>query len=202
MADYYPLISRAVAALEKNNGENRRALYERARAALLAQLRGITPPLNESDITRERLALEESIRKVEAEAARKFAEPPRQPQAPKIRPAEQRAREPSAASAPPQHAASSPAPASVPTRTNLRPEPRQLSRDVSEVAPRTASRVQAPTPLRRDVTTESRPEARLPQQPRQEAAPAVPPPSWTAKKPPVPEPGDGEPAIERRAAEE
>jgi len=26
MADYYPLISRAVAGLEKNNGENRRAL--------------------------------------------------------------------------------------------------------------------------------------------------------------------------------
>ena len=40
MADYYPLISRAVAALEKNSGENRRAIYERARAALLAQLRG------------------------------------------------------------------------------------------------------------------------------------------------------------------
>jgi hypothetical protein len=72
MADYYPLISRAVAGLEKNNGENRRALYERARAALLAQLRGVTPPLPESDITRERLALEESIRKVEAEAARQF----------------------------------------------------------------------------------------------------------------------------------
>ena len=70
MADYYPLISRAVAGLEKNNGENRRALYERARAALLAQLRGVTPALNESDITRERLALEESIRKVEAESAR------------------------------------------------------------------------------------------------------------------------------------
>src|SRR3954470_13140362 len=63
MADYYPLISRAVAGLEKNNGENRRALYERARAALLAQLRGVTPPLNESDITRERLALEESRRR-------------------------------------------------------------------------------------------------------------------------------------------
>jgi len=57
MADYYPLISRAVAALEKNNGENRRAIYERARHALLAQLRGVTPALEESDITRERLAL-------------------------------------------------------------------------------------------------------------------------------------------------
>ena len=90
MADYYPLISRAVAGLEKNNGENRRALYERARAALLAQLRGVTPALNESDITRERLALEESIRKVEAESARQFVEPSRQPPTPKIRPIESR----------------------------------------------------------------------------------------------------------------
>jgi hypothetical protein len=90
MADYYPLIARAVAALEKNNGENRRALYERARAALIAQLRSVTPALNESDITRERLALEESIRKVEAESARKFGENVRQPPAPRIRPIEPR----------------------------------------------------------------------------------------------------------------
>ena len=90
MADYYPLIARAVAGLEKNNGENRRALYERARGALLAQLRSVTPALNESDITRERLALEESIRKVEAESARKFTESTRQPPPPRIRPIEPR----------------------------------------------------------------------------------------------------------------
>ena len=71
MADYYPLIARAVAGLEKNTGDARRALYERARTALVAQLRGVNPPLSENDVTRERLALEESIRKVEAEAARK-----------------------------------------------------------------------------------------------------------------------------------
>src|SRR5215208_6141167 len=70
MADYHPLIARAVAGLEKNSGEARRALYERARTALVAQLRGVVPALDESEITRERLALEESIRKVEAEAAR------------------------------------------------------------------------------------------------------------------------------------
>lgn len=69
MADYYPLISRAVSGLDNSNGENRRALYERARAALLQQLRGATPALDEEQITRERLALEEAIRKVEAEAA-------------------------------------------------------------------------------------------------------------------------------------
>jgi hypothetical protein len=72
MADYYPLIARAVSGLDKNTGENRRALYERARSALVAQLRGVEPALDESDITRERLALEESIRKVEAEAAKRM----------------------------------------------------------------------------------------------------------------------------------
>ena len=71
MADYHPLISRAVAGLDRNTGENRRVLYERARAALVAQLRSVEPALDESDITRERLALEEAIRKVEAEAAKK-----------------------------------------------------------------------------------------------------------------------------------
>ena len=71
MADYYPLISRAVSGLDKNTGENRRALYDRARAALVIQLRGVLPALDETDITRERLALEESIRKVEAEAAKR-----------------------------------------------------------------------------------------------------------------------------------
>jgi hypothetical protein len=74
MADYHPLISRAVAGLEKNTGENRRVLYERARAALVNQLRSIEPPLDESDITRERLALEEAIRKVEADAAKRTRE--------------------------------------------------------------------------------------------------------------------------------
>src|SRR5262245_10852799 len=72
MADYYPLISRAVAGLEKNTGEARRTLYERARTALVDQLRGAAPALSESDITRERLALEEAIRKVEAESARRM----------------------------------------------------------------------------------------------------------------------------------
>ena len=33
MADYHPLISRAIAGLEQNTGENRRVLYERARGA-------------------------------------------------------------------------------------------------------------------------------------------------------------------------
>ena len=59
MADYYPLIDRAISGLESNTGENRRLLYERARSALVAQLRGVQPPLDEAEITRERLALED-----------------------------------------------------------------------------------------------------------------------------------------------
>ncbi len=74
MADYHPLISRAVAGLETNTGENRRVLYERARTALVNQLRSVEPALDESDITRERLALEEAIRKVEADAAKRTRE--------------------------------------------------------------------------------------------------------------------------------
>jgi hypothetical protein len=71
MTDYQPLILRAVEGLGKGTGEARRTLYERARAALVTQLRSVDPPLSESDITRERLSLEEAIRKVEADAARK-----------------------------------------------------------------------------------------------------------------------------------
>lgn len=75
MADYYPLIARAISALDPNApGESRRALYERARTALIAQLRSVQPPLSESEITRERLSLEEAVRKVESEAAQRARE--------------------------------------------------------------------------------------------------------------------------------
>src|SRR5476649_2710289 len=72
MADYYPLIARAIAGLDPSApGESRRPLYERARAALIAQLRSVQPPLSEAEITRERLSLEEAVRKVESEAAQR-----------------------------------------------------------------------------------------------------------------------------------
>src|SRR5271168_1837165 len=99
MADYHPLIARAVDGLGTSTGEARRALYERARAALVAQLRTIDPPLSEADITRERLALEDAIRKVEAEAVRKARTEPRpetrpdsKPAAPPLRPSPPAAR--------------------------------------------------------------------------------------------------------------
>ena len=69
MADYKELLRRAVEALPENNGAARRAVYEKARAALVGQLRAITPPLPARDITTHRLQLEDCIRQVEQEAS-------------------------------------------------------------------------------------------------------------------------------------
>jgi hypothetical protein len=112
MADYQPLIARAVEGLDNSTGEARRALYERARAALVSQLRSIEPPLSEADITRERLALEDAIRKVEAESVRKARL--ERPAAPPPRPASTRPVVPPAAPAAPRRDRPNPAPSSSP----------------------------------------------------------------------------------------
>lgn len=70
MADYYPLISRAIAGLKEDSHETRRAVYQKARMALDHQLRAVRPALSEADIARERLALDEAIGKIEAERTR------------------------------------------------------------------------------------------------------------------------------------
>ncbi|MGB3336544.1 MAG: hypothetical protein WBA73_05130 [Devosia sp.] len=69
MADYKELLRRAITALPENNGAARRAVYEKARSALVGQLRSITPPLPARDITQHRLQLEDCIRQVEQEAS-------------------------------------------------------------------------------------------------------------------------------------
>src|SRR5579864_9525641 len=115
MTDYQPLIARAVEGLGKSTGEARRALYERARAALVAQLRAVEPALPESEITRERLALEEAIRRVEADASRKLRteqrpEPRRSAAPPPLRPSapDTTAQTSPGAAAPPRRERSSP----------------------------------------------------------------------------------------------
>ncbi len=55
----------------------RRAVYERARTALIAQLRTLDPPLSEADIHQERLSLDTAISRVEAEYT---APPPQESQ--------------------------------------------------------------------------------------------------------------------------
>jgi hypothetical protein len=73
MADYYSLISRAIAALPQQSPDARQTVYERARKALFSQLRGIQPPVAEADIAAEGRALEEAITRVEIELAAKSA---------------------------------------------------------------------------------------------------------------------------------
>src|ERR1700692_4533570 len=141
MADYYPLIARAVAGLDPSApGETRRALLERARAALIAQLRGVEPPLSESEITRERLSLEEAVRKVESEAAQRARDASRSADA-----ARSGGERPPAGDAfpgktrPPPPAAPGP-----PARPSPRSGPRPLGQDDRQRGPRT----EAPVPPR------------------------------------------------------
>ena len=69
MAEYYALLARAVGALPRNDEGSRREIYVKARSALIRQLKAITPPLPPAEISKQRLALEEAIRRVEREAA-------------------------------------------------------------------------------------------------------------------------------------
>jgi len=174
MADYYPLIARAVAGLDKNTGENRRALYERARAALVAQLRGVDPPLEETEVTRERLALEESIRKVEAEAARRArtevqsqpAPPPPSPAAAPPPPA------PQLPPAPPRPPMTSPAGNAMPQRPAAPPPPPPPPSPPASRPP--------PSPF----TVPQPPEPRKGLPPQQPSAP--PPPRFEPRRAPSP----------------
>src|SRR6266699_3727450 len=94
MTDYCQFIARAIAGLDKSTGESRRALYGRTRIALVEALRKLDPPLTESEITRERLLLEDAIRKVEADAAhRSLVEAQRPPPVAKTKAAERVARD-------------------------------------------------------------------------------------------------------------
>jgi len=67
MAEYYPLLAKAVASLPSSTPETRRAIYERARQALLGQLRNLQPPVSEADIERESHALDAAVLRLETE---------------------------------------------------------------------------------------------------------------------------------------
>jgi hypothetical protein len=70
MGDYYTMMAKVVGALDPNTGNARRLLYERARAAVLAELRGADPALDPSDIMAAQMLLELAIGEVEADAQR------------------------------------------------------------------------------------------------------------------------------------
>jgi hypothetical protein len=69
MADYYPLLAKAVAGLPESTAKARHAIYERARGALFGQLRNLDPPVPEEAIEREAQALEVAVAQLETEIA-------------------------------------------------------------------------------------------------------------------------------------
>src|ERR1700722_18005720 len=173
MADYYPLIARAIAGLDPSApGESRRALYERARAALIAQLRSVEPPLSESEITRERLSLEEAVRKVESKAAQRARDASRSGSADRAS-GGARAGDVFRANTRPAARPGEPAPpSSSPTTTPPRPpSPPPQARNGR---PPLGQEARPPRNLRADAATPSRPQApSQPQVPMQD--PQLPP---------------------------
>lgn len=69
MADYYPLLAKAVAGLPNASLDARRAIYERARKALFNQLRNLDPPVPETVVEAEARDLETAVARLEAEIA-------------------------------------------------------------------------------------------------------------------------------------
>lgn len=160
MADYYPLIARAIAGLDPSApGEQRRALYERARTALIAQLRSVEPPLSESEITRERLSLEEAVRKVESEAAQRARDASRTADANRpragdaFRNASQRPATPPTEPSQRSRQPATPTPAPSPPRPPEEPRPQRTLRVDPPPIPREPGAPRpAPPPRRSDQT--------------------------------------------------
>ncbi len=165
MADYYPLIARAIAGLDPSApGESRRALYERARTALIQQLRSVQPPLSESEITRERLSLEEAVRKVEAEAAQRAREVSRA--APRGEPSRRANPRPPEGTTPPAPARA-PAKSAIARQAAVRrrrpdrtPAARVARRGPCEPAPAGAAEPAAGSTVAADPRTPARPQGR------------------------------------------
>ncbi|GEO98150.1 histidine kinase [Methylobacterium haplocladii] len=79
MADYYPLLARALDALPDRTPALRKAVYDRARSALIGQLRTLEPPLPDEAIETERKALDSAIERLEAAYGTPVAPPPPPP---------------------------------------------------------------------------------------------------------------------------
>src|SRR5580693_4647539 len=120
MADYQSVLTRAVAKLPgASSADMRRAIYDRAREAMLTHLRGLHPRMPESDITREEIALNQAIALVEAKFDATKADPAKPTAA---KPA------PPAAGYPDRiEAGASPRPAQLGQPTNLKSVPSSLA---------------------------------------------------------------------------
>ena len=73
MADYYPVIARAVPRLPSKTDKARHSIYERARTALQENLRTHDPPVSPAELATEQFVLEAAISRVETELRRRMA---------------------------------------------------------------------------------------------------------------------------------
>ena len=176
MADYYSLLAKAVANLPKGSPASaRKAIYDRARKALLRQLRSLGPSLSEADIAREEAALETAIARLETQFA------PAAPAAFASRPAEAPAR------APPSAAAAKPSPPPAPPTASAPAHP--------PPAPPAASAPAHPPP--------PPPAARAPLHPPLPTAPTrptLPPAAGAAARPSIGADGSPRPVLGARPA--
>lgn len=174
MADYHSVLSRAVGSLPENTAAGRRAIYDKARNALVRQLETIQPPLPPAEIAKQRLALEEAVRRIEGETARAALTVGRPTAPPRAKPPE-----------PPAEPATAPPPRAEPT-----PPPRTEAAPRPEAARPPEPRVAAPRP-ETPPRPEPRAEAPRPEPPRQEPAQAEP----ARREPPRQEAARSEPTI-------
>jgi hypothetical protein len=174
MADYQSLLTRAVANLPStSSAATRQAIYDRARKALVTQLRSLRPPLPDSDIEREERALDKAIAMVESKFASTGA-PEAAPAQPGPAPAASAAPSRSAVAAPDAPKPRQPAPPAAASPPGG--APRELP-----AAPKPARPVPPPAAPAQTRAAPTRPPAPTPP-PRPPAAPPSPRP---AAPPPV-----------------
>jgi lipoprotein-anchoring transpeptidase ErfK/SrfK len=67
MADYYPILRKAVDALDRPGRDNRYGVYERARRTIVSRLRGADTPWSDADVDAQVAALDDAARRIEQE---------------------------------------------------------------------------------------------------------------------------------------
>jgi hypothetical protein len=186
MAEYYPLLAKAIGSLPNSTPETRRVVYERARKALIGQLRTLHPPLPDAEIDNESVALDRAIERLESEIAQA---------APAAAPSQTApAQTPSAAPASPSDVTRSGRPAAAPApKPAMPPSPapssaEKPSRPSVKTTPKTSEARAIDKPIERPKPPVPRPPAPAPKGPNGDAVakPPAPPTNGTQRTPTSP----------------
>src|SRR5947208_13514791 len=66
-ADYVRVMAKAIKALDRNDAESRRNVYNNARHMLVMHLLSVRPPPTGDEVARERQAFEDAVQRVESQ---------------------------------------------------------------------------------------------------------------------------------------